>query len=68
MMIACDVCDNWYHTGCLAFHKATLPSDADDSFVCAPCVEMKADAYLSDLQDSNDGGVMMDDFGADYLT
>ena len=49
MMIGCDVCDNWYHTACLATFLGAQPAGEDDSFVCPLCVESKADAYLSDL-------------------
>jgi len=43
LMVACDVCDNWLHLGCLP--PAQQPS-TDDSFVCPLCVEAKADVYL----------------------
>ena len=69
MMIACDVCDNWFHTGCLAHH--TVPSGEDESFVCPLCVESKAEVYLGGLQgtpvvggvdDSLSLGAFADDF------
>ena len=50
MMIACDMCDNWYHTGCLA--KAHQPESKDDSFVCPPCVNTKAKAYIAEQADA----------------
>jgi len=40
MMIACDVCDNWFHTGCLD----EVPN-GDESFVCPLCVDAKT-AYI----------------------
>ena len=42
-MIGCDVCDGWYHPGCLM----QPPENADDPFVCPICVEGKAESYLS---------------------
>jgi len=42
MMIACDVCDNWFHPGCVQDHVPT----GEDSFVCPLCVEAKT-AYIS---------------------
>ena len=49
MMIACDVCDNWFHPGCLASLLGGMPEGEDDSFACPLCVESKADAYLDGL-------------------
>lgn len=43
VMIGCDVCDGWYHPGCLM----QPPENADDPFVCPICVEGKAESYLS---------------------
>ena len=40
VMIGCDVCDGWYHPGCL-MHP---PENADDPFVCPICVEGKAES------------------------
>lgn len=71
MMIACDVCDNWYHPGCLP--AAHVPA-GDDSFVCPFCVDAKADVYISDglgsaladeLLSSKIGGLSDVDFGSD---
>ena len=47
MMIACDVCDNWYHPTCLAKHH--IPQSADETFVCPMCIDSKAEAYLAGL-------------------
>jgi len=43
MMIACDVCDGWYHPACVQDHVPT----GDESFVCPMCVEAKAE-YIND--------------------
>ena len=52
MMIACDVCDNWYHSGgCLS--AQAMPQSDDEQFVCPLCVETKAEVYLSEM----DGGI-----------
>ena len=45
MMIGCDVCDNWYHTACLATFLGVQPAGEEDLFVCPLCVESKADAF-----------------------
>ncbi|KAI0757039.1 hypothetical protein C8Q80DRAFT_1091269 [Daedaleopsis nitida] len=37
VMIACDRCDEWYHTQCLNMND--LEVDLIDQFVCPPCVK-----------------------------
>ncbi|CDO75250.1 hypothetical protein BN946_scf184967.g3 [Trametes cinnabarina] len=37
VMIACDRCDEWYHTQCLNMND--LEVDLIDQFVCPPCIE-----------------------------
>lgn len=57
MMIACDVCDLWYHPSCLA--QQHVPDSPDEAFVCPLCVDSKADVYLAGSllggSDSQDG-------------
>ncbi|KAI8995590.1 hypothetical protein BD414DRAFT_410362 [Trametes punicea] len=42
VMIACDRCDEWYHTQCLNMND--LEVDLIDQFVCPPCI--KANPHL----------------------
>ncbi|KAH9898441.1 hypothetical protein C8Q73DRAFT_744400 [Cubamyces lactineus] len=42
VMIACDRCDEWYHTQCLNMND--LEVDLIDQFVCPPCI--RANPYL----------------------
>ncbi|KAI0361670.1 hypothetical protein OH77DRAFT_1417942 [Trametes cingulata] len=42
VMIACDRCDEWYHTQCLKMND--LEVDLIDQFVCPPCI--KANPHL----------------------
>jgi hypothetical protein len=44
IMIACDICDNWFHPGCLSDR---FSNPGDDSFVCPLCVDAKADVYVN---------------------
>ncbi|KAH8998894.1 hypothetical protein EDB86DRAFT_785430 [Lactarius hatsudake] len=37
VMIACDRCDEWYHTSCV--HMPDLEVDLVDQFICPLCVE-----------------------------
>ncbi|KAI0374210.1 hypothetical protein BV20DRAFT_936099 [Pilatotrama ljubarskyi] len=37
VMIACDRCDEWYHTRCLKMND--LEVDLIDQFVCPPCIK-----------------------------
>ncbi|KAH7915800.1 hypothetical protein BJ138DRAFT_1053987 [Hygrophoropsis aurantiaca] len=37
VMIACDRCDEWYHTQCV--HISDLQLDLVDQFICPPCVQ-----------------------------
>lgn len=36
-MIACDKCDEWYHTQCV--HMPDFEVDLVDQFICPPCIE-----------------------------
>ncbi|QLG71078.1 hypothetical protein HG535_0B01160 [Zygotorulaspora mrakii] len=36
-MIECEVCKEWYHTGCIAPHTWKLPQDSNSVFVCSVC-------------------------------
>ncbi|KAH9944420.1 uncharacterized protein BXZ73DRAFT_39097, partial [Epithele typhae] len=44
VMIACDRCDEWYHTQCLGIND--LEVDLIDQFVCPPCIEANPDVNL----------------------
>ncbi|KAF9569613.1 hypothetical protein CPC08DRAFT_652413 [Agrocybe pediades] len=43
-MIACDKCDEWYHTQCV--QMPDLEVDLVDQFICPPCIEKNPDLNL----------------------
>ncbi|OCH96450.1 hypothetical protein OBBRIDRAFT_3509 [Obba rivulosa] len=44
VMIACDRCDEWYHTHCV--NMPDLEVDLVDQFICPPCVERNPHLHL----------------------
>lgn len=44
-MVGCDMCDNWFHPGCVGLDETQV--DMLDAFICAPCEERtgKASVY-----------------------
>ncbi|PCH33586.1 hypothetical protein WOLCODRAFT_135204 [Wolfiporia cocos MD-104 SS10] len=44
VMIACDRCDEWYHTQCV--NMPDLEVDLVDQFICPPCVESNPHLHL----------------------
>ncbi|EMD41831.1 hypothetical protein CERSUDRAFT_110395 [Gelatoporia subvermispora B] len=45
VMIACDRCDEWYHTQCV--NMPDLEVDLVDQFICPPCVQSNPHLSLS---------------------
>ncbi|KAI0963525.1 hypothetical protein AcW1_000576 [Taiwanofungus camphoratus] len=44
VMIACDRCDEWYHTQCV--NMPDLEVDLVDQFICPPCIESNPHLHL----------------------
>jgi len=44
VMIACDRCDEWYHTQCV--NMPDLEIDLVDQFICPPCIESNLELHL----------------------